>query len=77
MAVDREFDYIIWRPAFATDALSLHLNLGAASLEKRCVVASWLSESVILLGCSKVQARNLRSAERSNTMGVIQNDSPS
>ena len=32
MAVDREFEFIVWRPAFVSGAL--HVHLGAASLEK-------------------------------------------
>ena len=95
MAVDREFEYIVWRPAFVSGAL--HVNLGAASLEKHYVFEGWMSESLIFnlflkrlalgvfknLMFLKVQMRNFdrglpfRSAERSNTIGIIQNASPS
>ena len=47
MAADREFEYIVWRPAFVSGAL--HVNLGAASLEKHCFFEGWMSESSILL----------------------------
>ena len=35
MEVDRDFEYIVWRPAFVSG--ELHVNLGAASLEKHCL----------------------------------------
>ena len=47
MAVDREFEYIVWRPAFVSGAL--HVNPGAASLEKHCFFEGWMSESLIFL----------------------------
>ena len=95
MAVDREFEYIVWRPAFVRCAL--HVNLGAASLEKHRVFGGCMSESLIFLWLLKrlalkvfknlvffkVHMRNFdrglsfRSAERSNTIGVIQNASSS
>ena len=95
MAVDREFECIVWRPAFVSGAL--HDNLGAASLEQHYVFKGCMSESLILLRFSKhlalnvfknllflkVQAQNFdrgvsfRSAERSNTIVVLQNTSPS
>ena len=47
MAVDREFEYMVWCPAFVSGAL--HVSLGAASLEKHCVFEGCMSESLIFL----------------------------
>ena len=47
MAVDWEFEYIVWRPAFVSGAL--HVNPGAASLEKHSVFEGCMSARLIFL----------------------------
>ena len=51
MAVDLVFEYIVWRPAFASDAL--HVNLSAASLEKHHMFEGRILESLIFLSFLK------------------------
>ena len=89
MAADREFEYIVWCPAFVSGAL--HVNLGAASLERSDArMFDFLScfKNLALKVFKNLMLSNFRaqdfdrglsfaSAECSNTIGVTQNASSS